>query len=638
MDKNNIIGLGLIFALLFAWSIVNRQTPEQIAEMERKRDSIEQASQLDNTVQQQIEEGTLPTGTVQNQFTDLPDSLKNLELAKRYGIFGSAGAGSEETTVIENNLVKVTLTNKGGKIKEVELKEHFKLLEDSTKTDVKSVLKLMEDSKNKWEYKLPLQNGNKISTGDLYFNASQSGSAVTYQAPANNGGYFEQKYSLKPDSYEIDYDIKFQGLNNALANDASQIELNWVNYLDKLEKSTYWEKMYTSIYFKEVEEDPSYCSCTSDGEEDADNNPVEWVSSSNQFFNASLMSDGKPFSNGLMKTKMVDENAEDIKITTAQLQIPYGQTSSETFAMKMYIGPNEYERMQSFENELEQVIPFGRSVFGTVNRYVIRPMFGFISGFVSNKGIAILIMIIILKTLLYPLQYKALYSQSKMAALKPEMAKLKEKHKDDPQAAQMENMKLYREYGVSPVGSCLPIMAQLPIWIALYRFFPAAIEFRQASFLWAPDLSTYDAFFQLPFNIPFFGEHLSLFTLLWAITTVIYTYYNTKHMDMAAMQNPMMKYMQYLMPIMFMGFFNSYASGLTAYLFFSNLINISQTIITKEFIINKDKVRLELETNKNKPKKKGGFADKMQDMLKEQQKVAEQKQKQAANAKKKKRK
>ena len=376
--------------------------------MERKRDSIELANQQNNAVNQQVENGTLPANATQNQMTELPDSLKNIELQRQYGIFGSAGAGSEETTVIENNLVKVTFTNKGGKIKEIELKEHFKLLEDTSGTDVKSVLKLMEDQKNKWEYKLPLQNGSMVSTGDLFFSASQSGNTITYQAPASNGGFFEQKYTLKPDSYEIDYDIKFQGLNNALANSANRIELNWVNYLDKLEKSTYWEKMYTSIYFKEVDEDPSYCSCTSDGEEDADENPVEWVSSSNQFFNASLMTDGKPFVQGLMKTKMVDEEADDVKITTAQLQIPFGQTSSESFAMKMFVGPNDYDRMAAFGNDLEQVIPFGRSIFGTINRYVIRPMFGFISNFVSNKGIAILIMILILKTLLYPLQYRCL--------------------------------------------------------------------------------------------------------------------------------------------------------------------------------------------------------------------------------------
>jgi YidC/Oxa1 family membrane protein insertase len=233
-----------------------------------------------------------------------------------------------------------------------------------------------------------------------------------------------------------------------------------------------------------------------------------------------------------------------------------------------------------------------------------------------------LVLTCLIKLVLYPLTYKMLYSQSKMAALKPRLAKMKEKLKDDSQAQQVESMKMYREYGVNPMGGCLPIFLQMPIWIALYRFFPASIEFRQQSFWWASDLSSYDAFFQLPFEIPMVGEHLSLFTLLWALTTLMYTYYNTKHMDFSG-QPAAMKYMQYLMPVMFMGFFNSYASGLTAYLFFSNLFNIGQTLVTKEFIIDHDKIKLALEENKKKPKKKGGFQERMASMLEEQKKKQE---------------
>jgi YidC/Oxa1 family membrane protein insertase len=234
---------------------------------------------------------------------------------------------------------------------------------------------------------------------------------------------------------------------------------------------------------------------------------------------------------------------------------------------------------------------------------------------------------LLIKMVLFPLTYKMIYSQAKMGALKPQMAKVKEKYKDDAQKQQMETMKMYREFGVNPLGGCMPMVLQMPIWFALYRFFPASIEFRQASFLWATDLSSYDAFLYLPWDIPFYGAHVSLFTILWAITTVMYTYYNTQHMDMGAggQNAAMMKYMQYMMPLMFLFFFNTFAAGLTCYLFFSNVINVSQMIITKELIIDKDKIAAQLEANKAKPKKKSGFGARLEEALKEQQKIQKDK-------------
>lgn len=230
--------------------------------------------------------------------------------------------------------------------------------------------------------------------------------------------------------------------------------------------------------------------------------------------------------------------------------------------------------------------------------------------------------------------YKMLHSQAKMGQLKPEIAELKAKFPDDNQKVQMETMKMYREYGVSPLGGCMPMIAQMPIWYALFRFFPASITFRQEPFLWATDLSSYDVAAWLPFTIPAFGSHISLFTILWAVTTIIYSYYNMKHMDMSA--NPAMKYVQYFMPITFLFFFNTYASGLTVYMFFSNLFNIAQTVITKKFVFSDEKLRNELMEQKNKPKKKGGFSSRLEEAMKAQQEI--QKKKTNEMAKKKKRK
>jgi YidC/Oxa1 family membrane protein insertase len=306
--------------------------------------------------------------------------------------------------------------------------------------------------------------------------------------------------------------------------------------------------------------------------------------------------------------------------------------------MTIYSGPNEFERLRAFNTALEDIIPFGSSIFGSINRWVIHPILDFLARFIGNQGIVILILTLLVKLFVYPLTYRMVLSQSKMAALKPRMEALKKKHGDDQQAMSVETMKMYSEYQVNPLGGCLPVLLQMPIWFALYRFFPAAIEFRQESFLWATDLSSYDSILQLPFHLPFgAGAHISLFTLIWVFTTLWYTWYSMKQMDTSAMQNDqmkVMKYMQYFMPVMFMFFFNAFASGLTLYLCFSNIVNIGQTVVTKQFLIDNEKIKAELEANKNKPKKTGGWRDKFEQAMKEQQKVQAEREKAKQKGKK----
>ncbi|MEO0734374.1 MAG: membrane protein insertase YidC, partial [Bacteroidota bacterium] len=329
----------------------------------------------------------------------------------------------------------------------------------------------------------------------------------------------------------------------------------------------------------------------------------------------------------VLATETYDEKSPNLKKVSASLKVPVGRSASEVVGMQLYVGPNDFERMRAIGHDLSDVISFGQSIFGAINRWLIRPLFNFLSSFIGNMGVAILVLTIVVKLLVFPLSYKALVSQMKMQVLKPELEKMKAKHKDDPQAQQMQQMKMYQEYGASPLGGCLPMFLQMPIWFALYRFFPASIEFRQESFLWANDLSSYDVLTKIPEWIPFMQGHISLFAVLWAVTTVIYAFYNSRHMDFSG-QNSMMKYFQYIMPILFLGFFNSFASGLTAYLFFSNTFNIVQTIVTKNFLIDKDKLLAKLNANKKKPKKKSGFAARLQEAMAEQQRMqAEQQRK-----------
>ncbi len=627
MDKNSIIGIVLIFLLFYMWAKMNAPTEAELAEMQRVKDSIALTEQSLSQDQRLVDVDTTERSVLDKEPVETNDSVQEMMLERDFGAFAPAARGTSTHQILENNLLKLVFDTKGGHIVSAQIKTYQRLLENEEKQDIYKELFLLDDQKNRFEYFLPVPSAPTgiVKTSDLYFEPSLDGNTLVLTANLGPGRAIEQKYVLDDDSYDVDYSLTLRGLDRLLSVEDQSLRINWVNYLEKIEKNTKYERIYSTVYFKEVGEDPSYCSMTGDDEEILDESPVKWISHSNQFFNSTLIAK-TGFSSAKVGAKSMEEDAEDLKLLTAQLAIPFDGSSSQTFDMSWYIGPNEFERLRDHNLDMEDIVPFGWSIFGTINRWVIRPIFSFLSKYIGSKGMVILFLTLIVKSLVYPLTYKMLYSQSKMGALKPQMNKLREKYKDDQQKVQMETMKIYREYGVNPAGGCFPMILQMPIWFALYRFFPASIEFRQASFLWANDLSSYDVFFRLPFEIPFLGDHLSLFTFLWAISMVIYTYYNSKIMDMNSI-NPMMKYMQYLMPLMFIFFFNGYASGLTCYLLFSNLMNITQTLVTKNYLINNDKIMAELDANKKKPKKKGGFQQRLEKALQEQQRIAEKKSK-----------
>lgn len=587
MDRNQIIGFILIFATLLIWTMTSSPSKEELQQRQRMKDSIAQIS-----VQDTFEEITTTV------YVDtIGDSTGTVVL-------------NEEIVSLENDLIKVDISTKGGRIVGSTLKQYQR--SDLEHRD--ELVVLNADPKNRFEFVFPIGNQN-IGTSSIFFAPEKSGNKLTLRGVMPSGKPIVQTYELIGD-YTIDYKVS----HGETLSDAPQ--LIWNETLPKLEKSDVYEQRYSTVYFKEADDNSAdYCSCTGDDVEELTGKPLDWFSHSNQFFNTSLMAKNFKFGDARFETVMTDlKQNKSLKSIKSKVTLPQDQKS---YDMTYYIGPNEFTNLKAFDNGLEQIIPFGSSIFGTINRYVVRPAFDFLSGFINSKGVVIIVLIFVIKMLLYPLLYKMLHSQAKMAALKPELEVIKSKHKDDLQKQQMESMKVYQEFGVSPLSGCMPMLLQMPIWIALYRFFPASITFRREPFLWAEDLSSYDSIMNLGFEIPFFGSHLSLFTLLWAISTVIYTYYSTKNVDMSA--NPAMKYVQYFMPLMFLGFFNSYASGLTAYMFFSNLINILQIIVTKNFILDNDKIRKELEIKKLKPKKKGGFQSRLENALKQQQELAAQK-------------
>ncbi len=626
------IGMGLIFLLLFLWmqySAPPKKTPEEL-----------QAEQTAQQAQNQAAAPTAPTATTPSPAESLvkegiPDSAQNGMIAARFGVFAPASVGQEQFEVLENDLVRITFTSKGGRIKEVFLKKFEKVLVDTAGKDVKSPLRLLEDDLNRFEFELPIggtANG-KVLTSDLFFTPTKNGNILTFRADAGNGRYFEQNYTLSPDNYRLDYRVAANGLENVMTQ--KELRFYWENHLDKLERNQTYERTMSSVYFKSTDEGADYCDCREDDIKSLGDKPVQWFSHSNQFFNTSIVAQGFTFRDFTGEVKVFGDADSNLKMLKTTALVPFERGSAN---MAIYTGPNEFKRLQEFGVSLQDIIPFGASIFGAINRWVIHPMMDFLARFIGNQGIVILMLTLLVKLLVYPLTYRMVLSQSKMAALKPRLEELKKKHGDDQQAMSVETMKLYSEYGVNPLGGCLPIFLQMPIWFALYRFFPASIEFRQESFLWATDLSSYDSIMHLPFDLPFgAGAHISLFTLIWVVTTLWYTWYSMKQMDASSMQNDqmkVMKYMQYTMPVFFMFFFNSFASGLTLYLCFSNILNIGQTLVTKEFLIDKEKIKAQLEINKAKPKKTSGFRARLDQAMKEQQRVQEEKAKKDKTKKK----
>ena len=612
MDRNTVIGTALIIGLFIAYIFLNAPTAEEREAMQLRQDSIRQAELLVD----EVAEKTNPSEVI-NSEDQLPqtDSLSQIDLQRKYGDFASLSKGTESESILENEKLKITFSNKGAKIKEVMLKEHFVIAEDENHEEEKIPLSLMKDERNSFNYKIQDPgSGRYVNTEELFFEVSQSGTGISFKATTANGQRIEFNYNLEQD-YALTYEMKTRGFDSGSTED---ILFNWEQYLPKLEKNDYWERTNSTVYFKETEESVDYCSCRSDDEENLVDKKIKWVSHSNQYFNTTLIAEDH-FDGITAESTMLEDDATALKITRSLLSIDPGKTEAG-FDMHFYLGPNDFKILREQGDELEYIIPYGWSIFGTINRYVIRPLFDWLSNHIGSKGLIIIIITLFVKAMLYPLTYKMLFSQAKMSALKPEISKLKEKYKDDSQKLQMENMKLYREYGVSPFGGCFPMILQMPIWFALYRFFPAHIDFRQSSFLWATDLSSYDVITYLPFEIPFYGAHISLFTLLWVIVTFIYSFYNTQQMEMGAANNPMMKYMQYFMPIMFLPFFNKFASGLTCYMFFSQLFNIFQTLVTKNVILDKEKIKSDLLAYQKQPKKKkSSFQERLETAMKEQQ-------------------
>ncbi len=578
MDKNQATGLILLSAMLLVYLTFFAPEPVEIpTDEEVATDSIRKKED----VEKQFKEDVV-----------LSDSANTA----KFGFFGAGKTGTAQEIVLENELLKVTLNSQGGTVKEVLLKNYV--------TYEKEPLILIDEASSEIKETINTSNG-LFDLNALYYQAKKTGNSVTFTIADGAGGELERVYSLPENSYVLDYKINTSGLDNVIRQEP--IKFNWIDRMKIQEKELSTSRQKTTVNFYTTEGDFDYVSeAAVERTEEIPEAPVRWASMKQKFFNASIITDAQFNSFKAYTEEPANESKAFVETGEIDMEIPLSNLNSETANMRFYFGPNDYDICKTVTEEFEENVSMGWVIFRPINIYVIMPMFNFFAGFIDSYGIVILIIVFIIKFAVFPLTYKSYIGMAKMKVLKPEVDEIKEQYKDEPQKAQQEQMKLMGKFGVSPASGCVPMLAQTPIWLAMFNFFPNAIQLRQESFLWAEDLSTYDSIMTLPFAIPFYGDHVSLFTLLMTLVTLVNTYYNNQMNPQMASQPGPMKYMGYIMPFMFLFFLNSFAAGLTYYYFVSTTISVSQQIISKKFLINEEAIRAKLMANKEKRAKKGG--------------------------------
>jgi len=619
-DINSLIGFVLLGAIMIWYFYTNQPTPEELAKQktERTQDSIQQSQQL-------LEKNNTPEETSLSTINPT-DSVAIINAQNELGVFSYSAtlpsAKANETT-IENELLKIKVSNKGGQITQVELKNY--------KTHDSLPLYLINNQNASFNINFGTTDNRILNTKDLYFEPSLSNNGdnqvLSMKLKVANSKYLEYRYEIKPNDHMIDFAIKSEGMDRAI-NTSQNLNLHWELKAYLQEKSLRTENMYTEFYYK-AENDVSYLS-QEDNETEID---VDWVAFKQHFFSTILMSD-TPFSsaNLISKNLVVDEDIDTVYTKQFVINSPLEMKNGElNYAMNMYFGPTDFKTLKKYKGtDLNEVADLGWGIFGWINRIIFVPVFSFLSSFIGNYGLVIILLTIVVRIIMSPVVYKSYLSSAKMKVLRPEMNEINEKYKGKENAMkrQQETMALQRKAGVSPLSGCIPALIQMPVFFALFRFFPSNITLRQKGFLWANDLSSYDAIAKLPFKIPFYGDHVSLFPILASIA--IFFYMRMTQSQQMNMQQPtqegmpdmgkMMKMMMYFSPVMMLFFFNNYASSLSLYYFVSNLLTIIIMLVIKHYILDEDKIHAQIQENKAKPeKKKSKFRSRLDDAMKQAQ-------------------
>ena len=631
LDVKSIIGFVLIFGILLFMLWQNKPTPEEQAAEKAKQ---EQLAKEQKSKQEKQKVDTYETTPEDFSNTTASDSTQLVDLKNKLGAFAYAStlpSAKDETTEVKTDLLTLKFSNKGGFISEVKLNKFVNF--DSVP------IYLIKDKNTAFNITFGTTDNRTLSTKDLFFQPTVTkngnNTVVSMKLKVSESEFLEYRYEIQSDNYMMNFTIRSQGLNDVV-NTSKEVELDWKMKTFRHDQSIAYENRYTRLtYQHENGEKVDKLSQGGDDEETEEN--VNWLSYRQHFFSTILVAD-KPFKSAKITSKDLVEDEEIDTVFTKQYtsKLPISVVGGEiNEPMKFYFGPTDSKILKKYDADLEKSIPLGWGIFGWINKTLFIPLFGFLSS-VMPYGIAIIVMTILIKIMLSFVQYKQFLSQAKMRVLKPELDAIRAKHKDNKLKAQQETMALQNKAGASPLSGCLPGLAQIPVFYALFMFFPTAFDLRQKSFLWADDLSSYDVIAELPFHIPLYGSHVSLFPILAGIAIFFYMKMTTG--DQMASQptqegmpdmSKMMKYMIYFSPIMMMVFFNQYASGLSLYYFISNLISIGIMLVIKNYILDEDKIHANIQVSKAKPKKQNKFQKKMADMMEqaEIQKEAQKKRK-----------
>ena len=612
-DFNTIIGFGLIFVIIM-WMMYNGQKTSQNEQLEKARitkDSIQKAK-----VTAPIKAANIASDST------IIDSVKIQKLQGSMGSFAYSAtlpSAKENFTTIENELVSLKIANKGGYIVEAKLKKYERFKKNSGQ-----LVELIKDNNASFNLQLQTKDNRIFNTKEVFFEPTltKAGTnqilSMKFKASANQ--YLEYKYVLSPDKYLIDFDIHSQGLNTVL-NTSKPIDLQWDLKSYRNEKSITYENRYAEIYFEHKDGKIDYVGQGKDNEETPEK--TTFIAYKQHFFSSILLTK-TPFEKAklLSNNLVVDEKKDTIFTKQYKSTLPLAFTNGELdYKMNWYFGPTDYKTLKSYDRNLEKIVPLGWGIFGWINKFIFIPLFGFLSSFMG-LGIAIIVFTILIKIAMSPITFKSFLSQAKMKVLRPEIMEIGEKFKKDPMKKQQETMKLYNKAGVNPMAGCIPALIQIPFMYASFQFFPSAFELRQKGFLWADDLSSFDQIAKLPFNIPLYGDHISLFPILAAIAIFFYMKMTSGDQAMAQPQQDgmpdmakIMKIMIYVSPVMMLIFFNTYGSGLSLYNFVSNLITIGIMLVIKKYFINSDKIHSQIQENKTKVKTESKFQKKMREMM-----------------------
>ena len=643
MDKNTIIGLLLIFGMLMGYSFYATNKAKKANEAKAKELAEQQAQiQEDMEMAAQAMSDSTATDSLQPQPATPAPTVKN------FGAFGYTDETQTADYVVNTKVAQYHFARTGGYVTRIEYPDIYRY---TPKDQPKEKLVLFDNGSTKMGFDFKLPDYTVINTSDLYFTASTDTLDVTGEeeqtlslrvypyltgdSAASNAldtaSYLEFRYTFRPDDYRFDYTVRFVNLSNYIYKNRREFDLLWNADINNVEKNYDYERDATTLYYMDNLDDVDNLNERNSDSKDLTTN-LKWVAFKQQFFTSILIAKEASFKKGHLEVKLPkEEHRPLIKKMTADLSFEVPNLDDGAYDMSLYIGPNQYKLLEPYDMNLEKLVPLGWGFFllHWINRAAVIPIFNWLEAYGLSYGIIILILTIIIKIVLLPIAYKTYMSSAKMRVLKPEIQELNEKYpkQEDAMKKQQATMNLYKRAGVSPMSGCLPMLLQMPILIAMFRFFPSAYELRQQPFLWAEDLSTYDSILDFGFNIPFYGDHVSLFTLLMTIATLVYTWLNNKMMSAGNdQQMKSMKIMMYLMPILFLGMFNSFSAALTYYYLLVNLITFFQMWLFR-VLINEDKLRQQLLTNMSKPVKKSKWQLKMEELAKQQQQLAKQQQK-----------